>query len=443
MRFREFKPLSLREFVQPQTSQSPADDLAYLIANTDLSPSVLKMISSTLKKIVSEPNLTTSPTQFIPQQQPAMPQQQPVAPQNTNQEEEPEDQLKEGSTEEWEAELLATLAQAKQEGKHDKLLSQLLYPLRDEQFKKMASEIVKNKFKDKNKESYELIKGKVRSLATRIPIDIMTDFLNDCLKGGVIDTIGMINGDTESTRIPLLDPRYERVAKEFLDLNLERLGRAEIGLAFMGVEAVKERSDLSIAGMHIEVKASKGTDFFMKGNPDEGGFGNQAKAVAILANALNQVGGEFKPHNKSKQGGIAAVGRTNINDFNNYFLKLGKERTEKVLVAVLKQFNRKMPSIIDQYSEELEAAVNEDGSINYPALSLVTAKINFDYYKTMSNHDGILVLNLNSFQFLYISDPETWASYVETNVLQQMYALDFRSNGLGGIAYIMNPIQGE
>ncbi|NBR24449.1 MAG: hypothetical protein EBU08_11900, partial [Micrococcales bacterium] len=107
----------------------------------------------------------------------------------------------------------------------------------------------------------------------------------------------MISGDIpDQTRIPLVDARYQKIAEAFLDLNLERLGKGEIGLAFMGINAVKETSDISIGGQAIEVKATKGkSDFFMKGNPDEGGFGHQAEAVKILVNALNKVGANLKP----------------------------------------------------------------------------------------------------------------------------------------------------
>lgn len=339
------------------------------------------------------------------------------------------------------AEIENWLSEEEADGRGNQARSRLIYTIRDNQFKKLVSDIVHLKFRDKNRESYELIKAKVRSLSTKIPVKIMTDFLNDCLAGGVIDTVSMINGDIKSPNIPLTNPKYEQIAREFLNLNLERLGRGEIGLAFMGIETVKEQTDLSVSEIHIEIKASRGTDFIMKGNSDSGGFGNQIKAVSTLVNALNNLGGKFKPHNKATQGGIAAIGRSNIKNLNNYFVKLGKKRTTDLLMSILKDLNKEMPEIIDRYQTDIDNAVNQDGSVDYNTLSLATAKVNFDYYKSMSKHEGILVLNLESFQFLYITDADTWAYYVDSNILQQMFAIDFRSNGLGGLSYKMNRLQ--
>jgi hypothetical protein len=442
MRFFEFS----RNLTLP-VLQNPADDLAYLISNTNLSPDILKLISSTLKTLVNKnQDDQDNDAKNIKPPEPLKPQPktqepQPSTPQTNNQNtQEPTDKLKESSTEAMENELLDYLKQVKQTGTQDKELSKLLYQVRDVQFKKMTSAIISAKFKDKNRESYELVKKTVRSLSTKIPVDVMTQFLQDCLNGGIIDTPSMISGETKSTSIPISNPNYETVARAFLDLNLERLGRGEIGLAFMGIETIKQSSDLLVENANIEVKASKDTDFYLKGNPDEGGFGNQAKAVSTLTKALNRAGANFKSHNKSRQGGLAAIGRTNINSINDYFKNLGRKETVQTLVEVLKELNFKSPEIVDQYDEDILKAVNEDGSVNYNLLSLATAKINFDYYKEMSGHEGILVLNLGAFQYIYINNADTWADKVKNNILQQMYAIDFRSNGLGGIAYIINDI---
>ena len=121
---------------------------------------------------------------------------------------------------------------------------------------------------------------------------------------------------------------------------------------------------------------------------------------------------------------------------------MGRDATIDLLIGVLKELNKKLPEIVDTYTDELAAAVNEDGVVDYQALKLVTAKVNFDYYKAMSHHEGILVLNLQAFQFVYATDPAVFSELVSSNVLQQMFAIDFRSNGLGGIAYMMNTIGG-
>lgn len=449
MRFKEFN--IVKEFSQqaaPAPVNDPANDLAYLITNTELSPQLKKLLGRSLKNIATAPQVqpiqpvapVTTATQVQAKNTPPVSKPAPVT-QKINQPMGQEPIQQSNVTENIdaeEAELLNYIKNVKNKAE----LGKLLYVVRDEQFKEMASTIVKNKIKFKPKETYELIKTRIRALNTRVPVSIMTDFLNACLEGGVINAQQMISDDTtKGVRIPLLDPKYQKIAEAFLDLNLERLGKGEIGLAFMGIDAIKETSDVSISGKAIEVKASRGkSDFFMKGNPDEGGFGHQSEAVKILANALNKAGGTFKPINRSKQGGIAVVGRTNIDVFNQYFSALGPKETYKVITQVLKELNKKMPNIVNTYSDDIKQSINPDGTVDYPLLSLATAKINFDYYKAMSHHEGVLVLNLNSFQYVYVNNADAWADYVGRNIIQQKYAIDFRSNGLGGISYVMNKI---
>jgi len=432
MRFFEF---TYNKVTNEEVGSNPADDLAYLISNTELSPEVLKYIQDTLNTIVD-----TEEDGEIEQRSYSNTEIQSPGSSIAPDKEDPTDKLKESSTASMEAELKAALDLAKKQGTHDKKLSQLLYIVRDDAFKKLASEIVKNKFKSKNQESYELIKNKIRGLSTKIPVYLMTDFLNDCKEGGVIDAPQMIRNEGKSSNIPVSDPKYINVVKAFLDIELPRIGRGEIGLAFAGIDTVKGATDITVSGIDIEVKASRGVDFFMKGNADEGGFGNQNKAVEILAKKLATVGSKFKANNRSKQGGIASVGKTNITTFNLFFQRLGHDETVNLLVDVLKELNKKKPDIVEQYRQDIEDAVAEDGSVNYSRLGLATAKINFDYYKAMANHAGVLVLNLKDFQYHYISKSETWAKYIKNNILVQQYALDFRTNGLGGIAYTVNAV---
>lgn len=426
MRFFEF---------QNTTNTDPADDIAYLISNTNLSPAVLKFLHDSLKSMVSqEPGI--QPVNGKPQQKTTANMQQSDL--------ENLDKVKESAGQGMESELLSYLDTLQHAGTatKEKKLNQLLYVAYDDAFKNLIGEIVKKKFKAKNQESYELLKNKIRSLATKIPVKTMTDFLNACNdNGGVIDASSMITQQTKSNNIPLIDSRYLQIARQLLSLELPRIGRGEIGLAFMGIDAVKGVTDITVSGIDIEVKASSGKDFFMKGNADEGGFGNQAKAVAVLTRKLNTVGAEYKSNNRAGQGGIAAVGTTNINTFNNYFSKLGREGTIELIVDVLKALNVKSPETVNSYIKDISNSVSKDGTIDYNLLSLATAKINFDYYKKMSGHEGVLVLNLSAFQFLFISDAETWANQMAQGVLKQMYALDFRSNGLGGIAYKINTVQ--
>lgn len=424
MRFFEFRSKNYTNLGE-NTGASPADDLSYLIANTDLSPEILKFVQDSLKNMIGKED-DVEPVSDDPNPQ-------IITPTTTPTDKEPADKLKESSSA-MEAELMTALSQAKKQGTHEKQLSRMLYIVRDEAFKKLTSDIVKQKFKSKNQESYELIKNKIRGLSTKIPVQIMTDFLNDCKDGGVIDTVQMINS-TEKSPIPITDPKYIPLVKSFLDIELPRIGRGEIGIAFAGKDTVKGATDITVSDIDIEVKASRGTDFFMKGNADEGGFGNQNKAVEILANGISKVGSPFKPNNRAGKGGIASIGRTNIANFNQYFVQLGRKETIKLLVDVLKELNKKRPDIVDQYIDDISSAVADDGSVNYSSLELATAKINFSYYKLMAEHEGVLVLDLKAFEYFFVGDVEKWADYLRKGLLVQMYALDFRSNGLGGIAY--------
>jgi len=425
MRFFEFRSTNYTRLGE-NTNASPADELSYLIANTDLSPEILKFIQDSLENMIGkEDDIEPVSNKINPQKI--------TAPTTTPSDDEPVDKLKESSSA-MEAELMAALSQAKKQGTHEKQLSRMLYIVRDEAFKKLTSDIITQKFRSKNKESYELIKNKIRGLSTKIPVQIMTDFLNDCKDGGVIDTAQMINS-TKKSPIPITDPKYIPLVKSFLDIELPRIGRGEIGIAFAGKDTIKGATDITVNNIDIEVKASRGTDFFMKGNADEGGFGNQNKAVEILANGIAKVGSQFKPNNRAGKGGIASIGRTNISTFNQYFVQLGRKGTIKLLVDVLKELNKKRPDIVDQYIDDISSAVAKDGSVNYSSLESATAKINFSYYKAMAEHEGVLVLDLKSFEYFFVDDVEKWADYLRQGLLVQMYALDFRSNGLGGIAY--------
>jgi hypothetical protein len=433
MRFKEIiNPLI--EFVDQ--SSDPSKDLEYLILHTELSPEVRKFITNTVQDILSKEKSSAMPVQstgtaISKNVQDPNTQSQPVPAPIVKQPARPEDQVvSEGSSEE--DELLSYINDVKNKGE----LSRLLYVVRDKQFKDIASEIVEIKIKFKPKETYELIKGKIRALSSKVPVNVMTDFLNQCKAGGVLDASAMLKTIGVSN-IPLVDPRFQVVAQAFLDLNLERLGKGEIGLAFMGINAVKEKSDISIDNLQIEVKASKGTDFFMKGNPDEGGFGNQSEAVAYLTDQLNRAGGKFKKTNLAKQGGIAVIGRANISALNQYFAVMGRAKVIDVLVNVLKILNKGAPELVDNYIEDISKSVLPDGSIHYNVLSMTTAKINFDYYKTMSQHNGVLLLDLTAFQYAYTDNAKSFVDLISKGILHQMYAVDFRSNGLGGIAYMM------
>jgi hypothetical protein len=120
---------------------------------------------------------------------------------------------------------------------------------------------------------------------------------------------------------------------------------------------------------------------------------------------------------------------------------MGQEKTVECIVSVLKAIHRNSPEMVDQYKEEIASAINEDGIINYELLCIPTAKLNFDYYKAMSGHDGVLMLNIDSFTYFYATDSESFANLTTNGALKQISAIDFRTNSLGGLAYFVNPIQ--
>ena len=439
----------LREFVDSENTgpTDPVEGLTYLLTHHRLSPVALKLISHTVTSIEKADAQQPPANPDLQLQQPQVPQQlqQPQDQQNTVPTEPDDQEPNELAPTDDEDELYevvmdkqSLIASIKKLDPSSPKLQGLFYQIQDDVFKKMVSDIVKNKIKFKANETYELIKSKVRSLSTKVPVNIMDEFLKLCSGPGVIDTPSMISGSTTGgQQIPLVDQKFKKVADAFLNLNLERLGKGEIGLAFMGIDARKESSDVSISGLAIEVKAAKGSDFFMKGNPDEGGFGHQVEAAKKFITALNSAGASFKQTNRSKQGGIAAVGKTNIKYLNSFFAIMGKEKTVNTLTEVLKILCKKSPKIVDNYTAEILDSVSEDGSILYNNLELVASKINFDYYKQMSGHEGVLVLNLSKFEYAYVNDANGWANLINIGTLLQKYPLDFRSNGLGGIAYDM------
>jgi len=437
----------LREFVDSENAgpTNPVEGLTYLLTHHRLSPVVLKQISHTVTNIEKTDAQQPQAIPSLQAQQSQQQLQQPQGQQNTeptepiDQDSDEIDPIDDGDEDLNEVimDQQSLVASILSLNPNSPQLQGLYYQTADDVFKKMVSDIVKAKIKFKTRETYELIKSKVRSLSTKVPVDIMDEFLKLCLEQGVIDAPSMISGNNTGGQIPLVDQKFRKVADAFLDLNLERLGKGEIGLAFMGIDALKESSDVSISGLAIEVKAAKGSDFFMKGNPDEGGFGHQVEAVKIFVKALNSVGADFKETNRSKQGGIAAVGRTNIKYLNSFFTLMGRMKTINTLIEVLKILCKKDPKIVNAYKSEIKGSVSRDGSIIYKNLELVAAKINFDYYKQMSKHEGVLVLNLPKFEYAYVNDATGWADLINLGILLQKYPLDFRSNGLGGIAYDM------
>jgi hypothetical protein len=447
MRAREFTKL-LREFAPPTGSGKNAQDLMYIINNTIMTPTELEFVAKTLSKIIDTGTPEMEPQPSAPKQASSAPETTPtnnLSPGVQNQIK-PLDSSKNmiGAEPEVPAiqeaksigpnqqEILNFLQTAKDDG----ALAPLVYMLSMKKFKELTKKIVDLKFKFKTKETLNAIDQKIDILKDSTDVITMTDFLNACLNGGVVDCDAMISTPGDYINLPITDPRFRTIVDHLLQVNLERLGKGEIGLAFAGINALKVSSDINIGDTAIEVKATSGlSDFFMKGNPGEGGFGNQVKAAKIFIDAVNHAGGKYAASNKAKANGIAALGINNHKEINLLFQKMGQNDVIKLLVAVEKQICKLKTEVVDRYIEDITNAVAPNGSVDYKLLGYATAKINFDYYKEMSHHDGVLILNLNNLQSAYAPDANTFVSMIASGVIKQQYALDFRDNGMGGIAY--------
>ena len=129
------------------------------------------------------------------------------------------------------------------------------------------------------------------------------------------------------------------------------------------------------------------------------------------------------------------MGIGNHKSIDLLFQKLGRESVIDLLVAVEKQICKAKTEVVDRHFEDISDAVSESGSVDYQRLGYATAKINFDYYKEMSHHDGVLILNLNNLTSAYAPDADTFVSMMQNGIIKQKFAIDFRDNGMGGIAY--------
>jgi hypothetical protein len=437
MRSREFlKPLT--EFAPPTNLGKNAQDLMYIINNATITPTELEFVAKTLSKILDKDTPQPVEKSVTPPAKPVATTPPPAPAQDVNANvvgTEPQapaiQEAKASVVGPNKQEILNFLKSAKD----DAALAPLVYMLSMKKFKEITKKIVDSKFKFKAKETLNAINSKIDILKDHTDVATMFDFLNACLAGGVIDCDAMIASPGEYIDLPLTDQRFRGIVDQLLQVNLERLGKGEIGLAFAGINAIKVSSDIDIGKTAIEVKASGASDFFMKGNPGEGGFGNQVKAAKIFIDAINNAGGKYAASNKSKANGIAALGINNHKSIDLLFQRMGKSAVENLLISVEKQICKMKPEIVDTYTEDISAAVSDTGSVDYQLLSFATAKINFDYYKVMSHHDGVLILNLNELKSAYASDAETFVSMIKNGIIRQKYALDFRDNGMGGIAY--------
>jgi len=452
----------IREFVEPEQGSTLAADLSYLIDNGRMSDEELAKLVKSLKIIAKTPDASDTHhdaglAQAQPVQQqapgapgaPAAPEQEPATEPteepiedpmdyDSEEEEELQEAKKAGTLKDVLAQYLSTISDP-----NDPRLKALVFSTKVEEFRKIAKEIVKKKIKFKHGESYIAIQSAINNLAYSADVITTMDFLNDCSAGGVVDAPSMISGEAESAEIPLTNPEYKEIVREFLNIGLSgnaAVGKGEVGMAFCGIDSIKETSDISIAGSAIELKASQGTsDFYMKGKPGHGGFGHQISAVKILVKALNKVGGKFQPSNEVGKGGVAALNEKTVKALQPYFNKMGAQKTRELLVDVISEIHKNAPGLVDEYAPEIVLCVDDDGNIDYNGLLAPTAKLNFAYYMQMEKHEGVLMINIDSFTYSYITDPEAFAELVSAGTLKQKAAVEFRSNSLGGLAYFLNP----
>ena len=427
MRFFEFA-------ITPQTS-SKISDLEYLLNNADIDPNTLKKALDFLKKD-SQKNQDSlknpeAPAQQAPAQQaPAQqaPAQQAPAQQAPN-------NFKEATASD---DLVSQVLEFAHAAPPDKL-EKVIYYIKLDSFKDMATEIIKSKIKMKVGAITEQIHLAISDLAGKTSVKSMTDFLNDCKNGGVVDAVSMISGNQGIKPIPLSRDDYRDIVQRLLNTNLggaSASGRGEFGLAFSGISANKGEKDITIGEIDVEVKASqRKTDFFFKGQT---GFEAVHTKVALskLVSALNSVGGQFKNNNEIGKGGISQLNLKTMTTLNPYFAKLGQAKVSQLLVDIVNVIHN--DHNVSKFSKEISASVNPDGTIDYGKLVSATSKVSFYYYQAIEKHPGVLMLNITNMTYVYQINPEDFSKLVDDGTIGAGSAIDFRTSTKGSLTFKLN-----
>jgi hypothetical protein len=450
----------IKESVEAESApETNAEDILYLLDNVGMRPEELADLANSLKQIVGdqqdisaepEPTEPTIIANQPPAEEPVTAEPEAEEPLETDDGTAPEETELQERTQSLKRKKVVKASSYREQIEqylsqitNDEDLKELNYSIHVRKFKDLAKKIVANKIKSKATESYRAIEAIIPNLGSTIDVTLMTDFLNDCLTVGVIDTPSMIGGSTASNKIPLSNPAYEPIIKALLEITLPggaAVGKGEIGMAFAGIDTVKETTDITVGKSAVEVKASQGTsDFYMKGTAGAG-FANHMKGLKELVSNLNDAGANFKPSNEVKNGGIAQFNDKTVNVLQPYFKKMGAEKTLEVIMKVLRAIHKNEPEMVNKYEEEIALSIKEDGSIDYELLTMPTAKLNFEYYKAMSGHDGVLMINIDAFTYFYVDNPESFADLVSNGTLKIKGAIEFRTNSLGGLAYFLNPV---
>jgi len=426
MRFFEFA-------ITPQTSSS-IKDLEYLLTNADVDPNTLQKALAFLKKDSQEKQeplkKPKEPAQQAPAQQ-APAQQAPAQQAPANQ----ENNVKEATAS---ADLKSQVLEFAQSATPDKL-EKVIYYIKLDSFKDMATKIIKSKIKVKVGAITEQIHLAIGDLAGKTSVKSMTDFLNDCKNGGVVDAPSMISGNEGIKPIPVSRDDYRDIVQRLFNTSLgsaSASGRGEFGLAFSGISANKGEKDITIGEIDIEVKASqRKTDFFFKGQTGFEAVHTKA-ALSKLVSALNSVGGQFKNINETGKGGIAQLNLKTITALNPYFAKLGQTKVSQLLVDIVNVIHN--DHNVSQFSKEISASVNSDGTVDYGKLLSATSKVSFYYYQTIEKHPGVLMLNITNMTYAYQINPEDFSKLVDDGTIGAGSAIDFRTSTKGSLTFKLN-----
>jgi hypothetical protein len=423
MRFFEFA-------ITPQTSSS-IKDLEYLLTNADVDPNTLQKALDFLKKDSQEKQDSLKQPETSPTQNPNV----QSAPQDQTQALSGEKNVKETATDSLKNEVI----QFAKEASPDKL-EKVIYYIKLDSFKDMASFIIKSKIKVKANAITDQIHLAISDLAGKTSVKSMTDFLNDCKEGGVIDAPLMITGKQGIVQsIPITREDYLPIVKRLLDTNLggaSASGKGEFGLAFAGTDATKGEKDITIGGIDIEVKAThRKTDFFFKGQT---GFEpvHTKNALIKLVNALNSVGGEFQQTNQVGKGGIAQINPKTLEVLNPFFMKLGQKTVVNLLVNIISEIHSDHD--VSEFNNDIANSVNSNGSIDYNKLIYATSKISFYYYQQIEKHPGVLMLNITSVSYVYQKTAGDFAELVSKGIIGTTSAIDFRTSTKGSLTFKIN-----
>lgn len=326
-------------------------------------------------------------------------------------------------------------------------LTELVFITRKEEFKRYINLIVSDKFTINGRptESLNTLTSTILGLHETVCPTIVRNFLIDCCNGGVIDLPTMLSCEDGLYRLPIKNNAYRPIVDKLLNLNLggqSAVGRAELGLAFMGINTIKDRSDITVSlediPINVEIKASKNrSDFFMKiidtKSKTVSDDSTYMDGLKLLIDAVNSVGGEFNYTNSSTNCGISQLNPKTVTMLNYYFKKLGHDAVYQLLINILNaNYNE---GVVSNYSAEIKNCISQDGTVIYDSFKVSTSKINFDYYKSISNHNGVLMINLDNLTFSYQKTAEGFAKLIEKKIIVPISAIDFRGSSHGCLSF--------